>query len=443
MVDAVKCYESAVLAVKNGKPINEDVGDWLFKQIRDKKQELIPPGVDGKFINRQAEILRLIRNGYYDKAIAMAKENGVKDSTIFDQHVLFGRNKFLGIGRYFGKRYYKIPFIFAALASVVGNQTSVPAIAKLIPQGFRRIFIEGGLGNGASLNLKAEESTRFNDICSFLLTHDGKLEIPPYSDTVDISLVELFKALIGYGWKPGNIATTAPGLLYYLITGDFVLSLKFLENAGFFKPSVGLIDNFGVKQGTKCYDYFKNSESHDFKLHDTEVTTSGDAIIGGEFHDKMLSLGYDIKDKQVQPVPFTTFFVLAQELSLIHNKYAKNGEKLNTNKITLFTNANIEAAAKQIKDIIKKYTDTINDPVFKKATPEQKNVIVQQFIARIGQVVGNLEYKANASLAAIGLPPIKFQFKTALNPSSNRLYADMNMFCKELNDAVRLSRSVF
>ena len=446
MIDTKKCFEAAVLAAKNGKPVNEDVGDWMLKKLRDTKRKMLPPGTEGKLFNRQTAILDAIRNGKYDDAIAKAKDNGVTDKTLFDQVVLFGREKYLGLGRFFGKRYYRIPFLFAGVAAAIDGVEGTANIAKYAVAAFRRIFIEGGLGSGTSLNIKAEESTRFSDFCSFMLTHDGTLPMPEpakRTDEVDFALVEMFRNLIDLGWKPGNVAQSAPGLLVFILSGDFVASLKFLAANRCLTPSKRLIGTFNVPDGTLCHEWLSKSEPQDFQLGGNDVTRVNGSIVGGDFHDKMLSLGYDIKSKDVQPLPFTMFFVLAQELSLIYNRYAQQGYKFTSKGVSLFTAKNISAATAQITAIMKGYTNLCSDPSFKAATDEQKNVMVQQYIARIMSVVGGLESEANASLSALGLPPISFQFNTKLDPNSKRLWLDMGKFNAELKRAVALSKSAF
>ena len=420
-VDIQKCYESTIgLLRESKKPVNEDIGDWLYRKLVDKKNEILPKGVGGtKLFNRQAKILNYIRDARYDDAVALAKKNDVVDTTLFDQNKVFGR------------RYWKIPFGIIGPAAAIDGYDTLQETVHILPSAIQSLFIDSGLGSGNTFNLNADESTKYRDFCSFLLTHDGKYAELSYPTAEarrndDYLLTIFFQHLIDFGWKTKNIVETAPGLVRFLVSNGFVGALKFLEKRGLFTPSVTLIERYNVQKGSEVYNYLATSSVKELTLHEPDIVRDpnrGNAIVGGDLVENMKKLGYAIDNPTEQVVDLSTLILLCRQLELVVNRYIMNGEKFDKKETNLFKGGDIDKTLNDLRRSLDTWHNQycIKDasgkwvlkPDFGTLTPEQQNFIKQQFSLETKQRFEALEGVVNRNLEQFGFPPIKI----ALNPT--------------------------
>ena len=161
-IDIKSSYHAAIYAINEGKTVNEDIGDWLIKKVRDARTNIVTSLDDGQFLNVRKNVFKRIMNGRYHNALGKMERYNIKYNSASPNGI-----------KIFGHRFEKLPFVLGAIGYTVYNKNyrNVPEICKAISTILSKIF-SGSVD--ACLNMKSAETPVYNDLLSFCLSWGAK-----------------------------------------------------------------------------------------------------------------------------------------------------------------------------------------------------------------------------------------------------------------------------
>ena len=411
-VDVLESYRSSVDALKSGFPINEDIGDWLLKKVRDARSNTVADLDDSQFFNVRKNVFKQIMKGNYHKALGKMERYNIKYNSASPSGV-----------KIFRHRFEKLPFVLGAIGYTVYNlnQKRIDAICDTIFTILTEVF---GDNIDGCLKMKSEETPKYNDLLSFCLTWGAK--IPPeadeeYSKDDDSAVLDLVKSLIELGWTPGDMMTSVRGFVRFVARMDFILTTKYLHENGFVKITPSMVRIFGLDEESQVAKYMHERGEHPFKLHEPDVVLNKKGNIAsdteGTFAAKMSALGYSITSKDVQTISYGTMMAIQDELAIVISRYAKqNGEKFsNLKKIDIFKNSNFGNAKIETKKLIGQFGDIVSSNEWVSADDNAKAVVLGNAAQKLSQCVYALQYSMNLALTEIGLPQVVLGFSTDIS----------------------------
>lgn len=403
-IDIGEAYSATRTALENGYRVDEDIGDWLIKKVRDARSNVVQELDDGQFLNVRKNAFKQIMHGRYRKALSKMERYNIKYNSASPSGI-----------RIFRHRYEKLPFAFGAVAYEVyyRNYKRVTEICDTIRETVDEVF-----GNHVNevMKLRASESPRYNDLVSFCLTWGA--EYPPkarrYTEEGDAALSELIESLVEMGWNVGQIMQTTPGLGAYILKGDFVTTAKYLIENGMLTLTEGMLKRFKIDVDSRMGKLIYTDGVHPFRLHEPDVVLDSEGRIDsdtdGLFASKMHSLGYLVSEEGPQPVSFQTLMAIQEELAIIVRRYTQqNKERIsNLQQINIFKNSNFDLAKQACREYAAAYSRIVaeNPPV---------DTLAQQLgeiATGVSQALVVLQQSANSAFAAMGLPEITIQFRT-------------------------------
>jgi len=410
-IDIKSSYRVSVYAINEGKMVNEDIGDWLIKKVRDARTNIVTDLDDSQFLNVRKNAFKQIMRGQYHKALGKMERYNIKYNSASPNGI-----------KIFGHRFEKLPFVLGAIGYTIYNRNykRIPEICEAISTILSEVF---GNSIDVCLKMKSAETPRYNDLLSFCLSWGAKREPnwKSYREDDDTSVMELVKSLVGMGWNPGNILQSSPGFLHYIMKSDFVETAKYLSENKMVGLSSFMVKQFGLNPKSRMAKYLNDSGEHPFRLHEPDVVLDRHGRIAsdtdGMFAAKMSSLGYMIAQRNEQPILYSTLMALQDELAIIIQRYTKqNHEKIsNPTQINIFKGSNFDYAKTECKKLVAEYNKAVGDASWASKADAEKQKQLSAIAQKLTQILITLQKSVNPVLKVIGLPPISIKFNTDIS----------------------------